>query len=165
MNDCCIPTPDTILEDDEIDVFESIIPDSETYHQEMREALWDTYQFRGIGNCNLQYWLKTMQARFRQIQTTYHIKFQVVDEWLSSISDAVDLSDSQSEYTSITKIEDTPDNPQGDTVYLSDRNTVTYNGKSYGGLSSETVSKFMDAVPNIREEFADEFRRNFYHGV
>ena len=164
--DCrCIPTPDSILEDDEIDVFEQIVDDSEPYYAVMREALWSNYALRGIGNCDIAYWIKAMQLRYRQIRTVYNVKFQAVDEWLTSITGNIDLADSVSEYTTTTENEDTPDNPQGSTVYLSDRNTVKYNGKSYGGLSSETVSRFMDNVTNIEREFADEFRLQFYHGV
>lgn len=164
--DCrCIPTPDSILEDDEIDVFEQIVDDSEPYYAVMREALWSNYGLRGIGNCDIAYWIKAMQLRYRQIRTVYNVKFQAIDEWLTSITGNIDLADSVSEYTTISANEDTPDNPQGTTVYLSDRNTVTYNGKSYGGLSSETVSRFMDSITNIEKEFADEFRLQFYHGV
>lgn len=161
----CIPTPDSILEDDEIDVFEQIIDDSEPYYAQMREALWSNYGLRGIGNCDIAYWIKAMQLRYRQIRTVYNVKFQAVTEWLTSIAQTIDLADSVSEYTTTTENEDTPDNPQGSTVYLSDRNTVKYNGKSYGGLSSETVSRFMDSITNIEREFADEFRLQFYHGV
>lgn len=164
--DCrCIPTPDSILEDDEIDVFEQIIDDSEPYYTQMREALWSNYGLRGIGNCDIAYWIKAMQLRYRQIRTVYNVKFQAISEWLTSIAGSIELADSVSEYTTVSENEDTPDNPQGSTVYLSDRNTVKYNGKSYGGLSSETVSRFMDNVTNIEREFADEFRLQFYHGV
>lgn len=161
----CIPTPDSILEDDEIDVFEQIIDDSEPYYAVMREALWSNYGLRGIGNCDLAYWIKAMTLRYRQIRTVYNVKFQAIDEWLTSITGSIELADSVTEYTTTTENEDTPDNPQGSTVYLSDRNTVKYNGKSYGGLSSETVSRFIDSVSNIEKQFADEFRLQFYHGV
>lgn len=161
----CIPTPDSILEDDEIDVFEQIIDDSEPYYSQMREALWSNYGLRGIGNCDLAYWLKAMRYRYRQIRTVYNIKFKAIDEWLTSIALSIDLADSTTEYTTVSENEDTPDSPAGSTVYLSNRNTVTYNGKSYGGLSSETVSRFIDNVSNIEKQFADEFRLQFYHGV
>lgn len=166
--DCyCIPTPDSILEDDEIDVFAEIIPDTEQFYAIKREALWNFYALRGIGNCNIAYWLKAMKYRYRQIQSTYDVKFKVLEEWLTEVSGnaPVDLSDSSSEYTMTTENEDTPDNPQGDAVYLSDRNTVRYNGRSYGGLSSETVRQFTNAIPDIEKDFADEFRLHFYHGV
>ena len=164
--DCsCVPTPESILEDDEIDVFEQIIDDSEPYYSQMREALWSNYGLRGIGNCDLVYWLKAMRYRYRQIRTVYNIKFKAIDEWLTSIALSIDLADSTTEYTTVSENEDTPDNPAGSTVYLSNRNTVKYNGKSYGGLSSETVSRFIDNVSNIEKQFADEFRLQFYHGV
>lgn len=163
----CVPTPDSILEDDEIDVFAEIIPDTEQFYALKREALWNFYALRGIGNCDIAYWIKAMKHRYGQIRTEYDVKFKVIEEWLAEVSgDApVDLSDSSSEYTMTTENEDTPDNPQGNAVYLSDRNTVKYNGKSYGGLSSETVSRFIETVPDIEREFADEFRLCFYHGV
>ena len=164
--DCrCIPTPDSILEDDEIDVFEEIIPDSEPYYLQMRESLWSNYGLRGIGNCDIAYWIKAMKLRYHQISTVYNVKFQAIGEWLATLTGSIDLADSSSEYTTVTENEDTPDNPQGTSVYLSDRNTVKYNGKSYGGLSSETVSRFIDNVTNIEKQFADEFRLQFYHGV
>lgn len=164
--DCrCIPTPNSIFEDDEIDVFEEIIPDTEPYYLQMRVALWSNYGLRGIGNCDLAYWIKAMKSRYRQIRTVYNVKFQAIGEWLGTIAQSIDLADSSSEYTTVTENEDTPDNPQGTSVYLSDRNTVKYNGKSYGGLSSETVSRFMDNISNIEKQFADEFRLQFYHGV
>ena len=161
----CIPTPKSILDDDEIDVFESIVPDSEPFYDIMRKALWCNYGLRGIGNNNIAYWIDAMRLRYFQINTMYNVKFQAIDEWLTSISSSIDLADSSSEYTTTTENEDTPDNPAGSTVYLSNRNKVTYNGKSYGGLSSETVSRFIDSVSNIEKQFADEFRMQFYHGV
>ena len=73
--------------------------------------------------------------------------------------------DSHTEYKTVTEDEDTPDNPIETNKYLTNRNTVTYNGKSYGGLSSETVSRFIDSVSNIEEQFTNEFKLQFYHGV
>ena len=170
MSDCCcrcIPTPDSILEDDERDVFEEIFPDSEVYYAIMRDIMWAQYGSRGIGNCNIDYWVKSMQRRYFMIRPTYLLKFKVFDEWMTENlgNDPVDLSDGATQYTMTTENEDTPDNPQGTSVYLSDRNTVKYDGKTFGGLSSETVARFMDAVPDLCQQFADEFRRLFYFGV
>lgn len=155
----------SIQEDDEIDVFEQIIPGTEPYYAIMRQALWSTYGLRGIGNANIQYWIQAMKLRYFQINTLYNAKFQAVDEWLTANSSSMDMADSQTQYTQISENEDTPDNPAGSTVYLSNRNTVTYNGKSYGGLSSETLRRFIDEIPNIEEEFAAEFKKQFYHGI
>lgn len=166
--DCfCIPTPKSILADDERDVFEEIFPDTEDYHDMMRAIMWSYYAYRGIGNCNIDYWVDTMKARYVQIKLMYMPKFKVVDEWLNEVmgNDPIDLSEGATDYTMRTENEDTPDNPQGSTVYLSDRNTVTYNGKTYSGLSSETVSRFMDYVPDLERQFAVEFRKQFYFGL
>lgn len=165
MTCCEVPTPQSILDDDEIDVFEEIIPDTETYYVEMRTILWAFYGLRGIGNCNITYWLQTMKMRYAQIKIKYNVKFQAIGEWLASIASSIDMSDGSTEYTTVTSNEDNPDNPQGSTVYLSDRNTVTYNGKSYSGLSSETLARFNEMIPDIEAEFAAEFRLQFYHGV
>lgn len=170
MSDCscrCIPTPDSILEDDERDVFEEIFPDTEVNYALMRSIMWAQYGSRGIGSCDVDYWIKSMQRRYTMIKPTYLMKFKVFDEWMTSNlgNDPVDLSDGATEYNMKTENEDTPDNPQGTTVYLSDRHTVKYDGKTFGGLSSETVSRFMDAVPDLCQQFADEFRRLFYFGV
>lgn len=164
----CIPTPASILDEDEIDVFEQIIPDTETYHDEMRKALWSVYRYRGIGSCDVAYWIQTMKDRYDSIKSTYLVKFKTVEEWLTKVLDPdelVDLADSETEYSTISETEDNPDNPQGTTVYLSDRNRVQYAGKSYGGLSSETVRRFNDNVVDIEREFADEFRTQFYYGL
>ena len=165
MCSACLPTPMSIQEEDEMDVFEEIIPDTEPYYDIMRKALWTNYGLRGIGNPNILYWIQAMKLRYYQIDTMYNAKFQAVDEWLTANSSSMDMADSQTEYTQKSETEDTPDNPAGTTIYLSDRNTVTYNGKSYGGLSSETLKRFIDAIPNLEKEFADEFRMQFYHGI
>ena len=170
MSDCCcrcIPTPDSILEDDERDVFEEIIDDTEPYCAIMRSILWNNYGSRGIGSCNIDYWVKSMRRRYAMIAPTYLIKFKAYDEWgtAQSGNDPIDMSDGATQYQMRTENEDTPDNPQGTTVYLSDRNTVNYDGKTFSGLSSETLARFMDAVPDLCQQFADEFRRLFYFGV
>ena len=198
----CIPTPQSILDDDNIDVFEEIFPDSEVYHDIMREIMWSFYQYRGIGNCDRNYWIQCMKNRYAQISMKYMVKFKLIDEWLTTVMDSnnpIDLSDSSGESKTSTshghKIttvngatkttyehEDNPDNPAGNTKYLAERDTtsgdqytdtdthsgtdsVTFNSKTYSGLSSETVSKFMETVPDLERAFADEFQRQFYWGL
>lgn len=212
-----LPTPQTILEDDEIDVFESMIDDSEYLYQKKRTALWSAYRFRSIGCGNIAYWIQTMQDRYNTIKTEYDIKFQAVEEWLNTISEKIDLSDysEESSHTTnygrilttslgqrqrtdviaekkqTTENEDTPDNVTSGTKYLSNRSTttenphtdtyteaqssdsntesgkdtVTFNSKKFSGLSSETVSRFIDNIRSIEQEFADEFKRLFFWGL
>ena len=166
MTCCEIPTPQSILDDDNRDVFDEIIPNTESYKTQMTNALWNTYGFRGIGNCDIDYWVKTMKMRFGLIQSIYHVKYKAVSEWLTQVtSNVIDMSDGATDYTMQTENEDNPDNPQGNTRYLSDRNTVTYNGKTFSGLSSETLGRFIEMIPSLDEQFADEFRRQFFFGL
>lgn len=162
----CIPTPQSILDEYERDVFDEIFGEVD-YGDVMKVMMWSTYQFRGIGNCNIDYWVQCMYGRFTQIVSKYLPKFKVFDEWYTQVMgvDPVDLSEGATEYTMKNENEDTPDNPQGTSVYLSDRNTTTYNGKTYSGLSSETISRFMDYVPDLTAQFTDEFRQQFYWGL
>ena len=167
MTCCEIPTPQSILDDDNRDVFDQIIPSTETYKTQMVAALWNTYRFRGIGHPDINYWVQTMKDRFSVIADVYRVKYRAVTQWLTSVSSQspIDMSDGATDYTMQTEIEDNPDNPQSDTKYLSDRNTVTYNGKTYSGLSSETLGRFIEMIPSLNEQFADEFRRQFYFGL
>lgn len=164
---CEVPTPQSILDDYNRDVFDQIIPSTETYRTQMIAALWNVYQFRGIGNLDIDYWVDTMKGRFGVISAIYHVKYRAMDEWLTSVNglNPIDMSEGATDYTMQTENEDNPDNPQGSTKYLSDRNTVTYNGKTYSGLSSETLGRFIEMIPSLDEQFADEFRRQFFWGI
>lgn len=161
----CIPTPQSILDNDRRDVFEEIVPDTEEYAAEKRRALWSRYAYRGIGSCDLEYWIKAMQYRYQEISDMYDLQWRAWEQWLAANAGTIDMTDGSSEYKTVTGTEDNPDNPQGDTVYLSDRVTVEYNGKQSGGLSIERVVRFRDAVYSIARMFSDEFREQFYHGV
>ena len=165
-NCSCIPTPQSIYDEYERDVFDEIFGDVD-YGNIMKVMMWSTYQYRGIGNCNIDYWVQCMYGRFTQIISKYLPKFKVFDEWYNNVMsiDPVDLSEGATNYQMVTEMEDNPDNPQGDTKYLSDRNTVVYDGKTYSGLSSETIAKFMDYVPDLTAQFTDEFRKQFYWGL
>lgn len=159
-----IPTPQSILDDTGRDVFEEIITDGEEYADEKRAALWSRYAYRGIGSCDTDYWIKAMQRRYQEIAPTYDLQWRAWEQWLTANASTIDMSDGTSEYETVTGTEDNPDNPQGDTVYLSDRVTVRYNGKQSGGLSIERAVRFRDAVYSVGVMFSDEFREQFFFG-
>lgn len=100
------------------------------------------------------------------------------------------ISDSGSNGGTVTtETEDTPDNPAGTTKYLSNRTVQTNNltdgntktflntdtltnagtlstHKEYmEGLDSETVDKYLKAVPDPWDGFTSQFRQLFYFGV
>ena len=162
----CLPTPQSILDDEEIDVFESIIADSEYKYTEKRAILWSTYRFRSIGCGNIAYWLQTMKDRYARIFHEYDIKIKAWDTFNTNISGGIDFSDSSSEFDQENKREDVPDNATSGTEYLSERTKTHYEGKNYGGLASTTARDYIDGVPRDPfEDFADEFKRLFYHGL
>lgn len=161
-----LPTPQTILEDDEIDVFESVIDDSEFAYSEKRNALWSAYRFRSIGCGNIAYWIQTMQDRYNRIKSEYDIKIKAWETYKTNIANGIDFSDSSSEYDQENTREDVPDNATGSTEYLSERSKTHYAGKTYGGLASTTAKDYIDGVPrDPYEDFADEFRRLFFWGL
>ena len=161
----CLPTPESILEDDEIDVFESMIPDTEYEYQAKRDAMWATYRFRAIGNGNIAYWIQCMKDRYALIVHDYDIKIRAWKAY-NTASATVDFADSSSEYDQVSTREDVPDNATGSTEYLSERTKSHYEGKTYGGLASQTARDYIDGVPRDPcEDMAREFERLFYNGM
>lgn len=167
MSCCCdLPTPQSILDDDEIDVFEAIVANTEYKYLEKQNILWNTYRFRSIGCGNIPYWIQTMTDRYNRICHDYDIKIKAWEAYQSNISGGIDFADSSSEYDQVNTREDVPDNASGTTEYLSERTKTRYEGKTYGGLASQTAKDYIDGVPrDPYEDFADEFRKLFYHGL
>ena len=167
MSCCCeLPTPQSILDDDEIDVFEAIVANTEYKYQEKQNALWNTFRFRSIGCGNIQYWIQTMTDRYNRISAEYDVKIKAWEAYLSKISGGIDFSESASEYDQVNTREDVPDNASSTTEYLSERSKTHYEGKGYAGLESQTAKDYIDGVPrDPYEDFADEFAKLFYHGL
>lgn len=164
--DCgCLDTPQSILDDEEIDVFEEIVADSEKFYQQKRTILWNYYRYRGIGNQNVEYWLQCMKDRYNLTSALWDIKFAAWNDLVTKTNTARDMADSATEYTITNTNEDLPDNPSGNTVYLSDRQKSIYSGKSYGGLETETADAYINGVPKVYDAFAREFSDLFYFGV
>ena len=55
-----IDTPQSILDDTQVDVFEQIIPNTAYEYQKKRDELWAKYRYRGIGSCDSNYWIQCM---------------------------------------------------------------------------------------------------------
>lgn len=162
----CLPTPESILEDDEIDVFESMVPNTDYEYSAKRTALWSAFRFRAIGNGNIAYWLQCMKDRYALVVHEYDIKIRAWRTFETSVASTVDFADSSSEYSQENTREDVPDNATSGTEYLSERTKSKYNGKTYGGLASQTARDYIDGVPRDPfEDFSKEFERLFYHGM
>ena len=168
----CQPTPYSILNDpdDGEDVFETIIPDTEAYYSDKRKALWMRFHDTGLGNADKTYWERCMKAKYGEISERYDIKFRVFAEYKArlALASKVDLSDGSMESNSVNRVYDPPEVAVQGAVaddYLSDQNRTDFSQKTFGGLESETVREYMDAVSNPAESFAREFDKLFYWGL
>lgn len=168
----CQPTPYSILNDpgDGEDVFETIFPTSDSYYSEKRLAMWNRFHDTGIGNADKTYWERCMKAKAAEIDGRYEVKFRVWSEYQARLeaAESVDLSDGQIESNSVNRNYDPPEvTVQGAVAadYLADQNRTDYEQKTYGGLESETVRQYADAVQNPFETWAREFDKLFYWGL
>ncbi len=168
----CQPTPYSILnrDEDSYDIFESIIPNTDTYYTEKRLALWNRFHDTGIGNADEAYWIRAMKARAAEIAGRYDIKMRVFSEYKARLASAakIDLADSSIESESVNKTYDPPEVAvAGATAenYLADQNKTEYSQKTFGGLESDTVRQYADGVENPFERWAAEFDKLFYWGL
>ena len=108
----CQPTPYSILnrDEDSYDIFEKIIPNTDTYYTEKRLALWNRFHDTGIGNSDEAYWIRAMKARAAEISGRYDIKMRVFSEYKTRLASAasIDLADSSIESESVNKTYDPP---------------------------------------------------------
>lgn len=177
----CVPTPYSLLNDEDSprDVFAEIFPqyidpDDPSAGEypnwsAKRKALWAEYHDTGIGNLDVDYWVRCMKSQASRIEGRYAIKFRAWNEYLARLESAesIDLADSSMESRSVQKGYNPPNvQVSGVTAedYLSDQNVNEFSQKTDGGLESETVRDYGDAVSNPFETYAEEFRTLFYRG-
>lgn len=172
MSACfCVPTPYSILnrDTDAYDIFERIIPDTEKYSEQKRLALWDRFHDTGIGNDNEAYWIRCMKARADEISGRYDIKMRTWTEYKTRLAaaESIDLSDGEIKSKSVSSVYDPPEvkTVHEADQYLADQNKTEFDQQTYGGLESETVRQYADAVQNPFETWATEFDRLFYWGL
>ena len=158
-------TPQRVLDEDEIDVFEQIIANTEYDYAAKRNALWSTYRYRFIGSCDVQEWIAVMKDRYALISREYDLKLRAYAAMVAEVTvNGADLSQSSSESTVTTENEDTPDTAADSTKYLSTRTTVAASGRTYQGLQSATVRDWMDGVArDPLRDFAYEFNDLFVY--
>ena len=160
---CNLLTPQRILDDDETDVFEQIVPNTDYEYAAKRNALWSTYRYRFIGSCDVDTWIAVMKDRYSLIMREYDMKLRAYAAMVTEVTTTgADLSQSASDSTVPTEHEDTPDTAADSTKYLSTRTTVTAGGRTYQGLQSATVRDWVDGVARdpVRDfalEFSDLF--------
>lgn len=181
----CVPTPQSIRESESgRNVFQEIIPATDLAYLKKRDALWARFQYRGIGSCDVDYWVACMKDRYAQIKERYDLRFNAWTQWLQELHDdgiewtsggdtVIISQDTTSETT--TTGEDFPDTrvPSEDPEFISDRtrqdgsgtldNTTT---RSYrDGMQPEQVARWMDLIPSPCEDFAREFDEYFHWAI
>lgn len=167
-----VPTPYSILNDpdDGEDVFETIIPTTDNYYSDKRNALWNRFHDTGIGNTDKAYWERCMMYKAKEIAGAYDLKMKVFKEYQARVTNAAstDISDGRMESSSVNKVYDPPEvTVAGATAanFLAEQNKTEYEQKTFGGLESVTVREYMDAIENPFEDWAREFDKLFYWGM
>ena len=77
----CLPTPKSILSKYQRDIFRETINDREEFYLEKREILWATYRNRGIGHCDIDYFIQNLQDKYDRIKSKYDIKIEMYLEY------------------------------------------------------------------------------------
>lgn len=168
-----MPTPYSILNDpdDGEDVFETIFPNTDSYYNEKRTAMWMRFHDTGLGNSDKQYWERAMKAKAGEIEDRYAVKFRVWSEYkarLAANTGDVDISDGEIESESVNKNYDPPEVYVSGTTatdYLADQNKTEFKQISHGGTEPDSVRQYMDDVSNPFEAYAREFDKLFYWGL
>lgn len=167
----CQPTPYSIKEETEENVFETIFPVSDSYYAEKRAAMWARFHDTGIGNANVTYWERCVSMKAEEIEGRYAVKFRVWSEYqarLAANQGDVDLSDGKIVTNSINRNFDPPSVVTASDIatnYLADQSRTDYEQKSFGGLESDTVRQYSDGIDNPFEAWAREFDKLFYWGL
>lgn len=171
----CIPTPQSILDDDGVDVFMRMIPNTEMYASQKRAVLWARFRYYGIGSLLktsddaeiYDYWLQCIKDRYYIIKDEYDLKLDAWAEWLEKLdTDGINFkggvtgSDSESTHEDLP---DTQDAASSSWLSTRDKNRVDYSTET--GMQSARVRDWMDGVPNVLEDFAREFDDYFYWGI
>lgn len=169
---CAQPTPYSILHDpdDPRDVFEEIIPDTDAFYEEKRKALWNRYHDTGIGNANLDYWIRCMRYRAQEIEERYDVKFRAWSEFKARLGTAqsLDLSDGRTETGTVSRVFDPPETASAGTAaeqFLAEQDKVDYTSKTFSGLEPDIVRDYMDGVTDPYEDYAREYDRLMYWGL
>ena len=168
-----MPTPYSILNDpdDGEDVFETIFPNTDSYYNEKRAAMWMRFHDTGLGNPDKAYWERAMKAKAGEIEDRYAVKFRVWSEYKARLAanlGDVDISDGEVESESVNKNYDPPEVAvRGTTAvdYLADQNKTEFKQVSHGGTEPDSVRQYMDDVSNPFEAYAREFDKLFYWGL
>lgn len=155
----CITTPQAILENDEVDIFETLIP-AGTYHTFICDKLWQMYRYRGLGSCRDEFEQRLVDRYNLRIDayTPIFAKYE------TDKSTMADLASSGMHSVTKTRNEDLPDTPESEEdEYVSNRGKsetdVTYDTGGKAKRFNDMADEMRLADPYVR--FAYEFESLF----
>lgn len=152
----CTVTPQSILDNDEVDIFGTLIPEG-TYHTKICDALWQMYRFRRLGSHRNEFEQRLVD-RYNLTKEKYESIFDWYETNKSKLTDITTMTQ-----TSVgdSKSEALPDTSVSSTEYLTNRghsdNTMTYQS----GMNAELFSKMMSDKADPYYIYAYEFETLF----
>ena len=174
-----VPTPYSILQKSKeehpldptqwVDVFAQIFS-GDDFDTAKSAVMWAMYHDTGVGNSDLDYWIRCMQMKNLELSTA---------GWDRRIGAQLDLfteienngpNYTQSEITSgsINKRYDPPEvavSGANADDYLADQDKTSFSQTTKSGLETETVRAWAEAMPDDLREWAREFHKLFYWGL
>lgn len=173
-------TPQSIMDDpdDPRDVFDEIFynPDSTakyTYDSgTLKDMCWSRYRYTGIGNDDIDYWVRCMQDRCDYLMQEYFCKFRAWDKYSASVNPldltSIDMSSHKTESRSTAKHYDPPETSTagGDaSSYLDTQDVNEYQQKDSSGLDTVTTTEYINGIHNPYFDFMRDLDRLFYWGL
>lgn len=136
----------------------------------MINALWSKYRYVGIGSCDVDYWVQCFADRFNLKFPGWTMRFRALfDMWYRVDGmDTLDLSTFRSGSDSTSRFYDAPDvETEGETPaeYLSTKTKGDNKQRMESGQITELYRSFCASIPEIMDEFTEDFRPLFFAGV
>lgn len=135
----CLTTPQSILDNDEVDIFETLIP-AGTYHTKICNALWQMYRFRGLGSYRNEF-----EQRLVDRYNITKEKYESVFAWYeTNKSKLTDLSTMTQTSESDSKSETLPDTSVTSIEYLTNRGHSDNSMSYQSGMNAELFGKMIN---------------------
>ena len=174
-----MPTPYSILQKSKeehpldptqwVDVFAQIFS-GDSLDTPKCAAMWAMYHDTGIGNSDLDYWIRCMQMKNLELQTAgWDERIGVQIDLIAKIqNDGPDFTQSEITSGSINKRYDPPEvtvSGANADDYLADQDKTSFSQSTKSGLETETVRAWAEGMPDDLRQWAREFHKLFYWGL
>lgn len=162
----CVPTPQSILDDTTTrDVFAEIFgnDDSDEFAVWAQSMMWARYRYTGIGNCDVNYWVRCMLDRYHIIEKKWRLRFETLETFEPT---NIELDDYSIKSETESTFEDFPNTVvDPNNQYLSNRSRGKSSVSQDTGMLFERINKYNDAIRDYSFDFCQEFEDLFYRGL